>query len=496
MAGDSADRLFLAVDQGTTSSRAIVFSSDGAVCSLGQVDLPVSFPQDGWVEQDPLQIWETQLEAIKQALAQVDVEQIACLGITNQRETTVVWDRQSGRPLAPAIVWQCRRTQELCQSLKDGGKQDFVRQKTGLILDPYFSASKIRWLYENYPDVQIAVDSGQAACGTVDSWVLYNLSNKKVFRTEASNASRTMLLSIHDCSWDDDMLSLWGIPKRVLPEVVHSAGDIASTSLFGPDIPITGILGDQQSALLGHGCVSPGGVKCTFGTGAFLLLNTGSKLAVSETGLLSTVAWQIKGQKTQYALEGSIFIAGAAVQWLRDQLGIIADSAETEAIAKSIDSSAGVVLVPSFTGLGAPHWDSTVRAAIFGMTRDTGRAHIVRAALEGCAHQLADVMEDENFDNTDLLRIDGGMSANRFFSQTVASLCQCRVETPSFTERTALGAARIAAIGSGECESLDEAVSQFRVPGSTNEVFSPELSDELLKDMRSNWKDAVRRLLC
>lgn len=494
MSGKVVEPLYVALDQGTTSSKAIVFSKDGRVCGIGQVDLPVSFPADGWVEQDPQLIWQTQVEALKRAVKDIDPTHIRAIGITNQRETIVVWDRASGKPLAPAIVWQCRRSESLCEALRSAGKQEFVRKRTGLVIDPYFSASKIRWLYEEYPDVKVAIDSGSAACGTVDTWLMYNLSNKTAFCTEPSNASRTMLLSIDDCQWDDELLALWDIPRRVLPEVKPSAGEFATTDILGPEIPITGVLGDQQSALLGHGCLQAGGVKCTFGTGAFLLLHTGAQVASSETGMLSTVAWDVPGSDTQYALEGSIFIAGAVIQWLRDQLGIIAHSAETESMAQRVDNSGGVLFVPAFTGLGSPHWDPTVRAAILGMTRDTTAAHIVRAALEGCAHQLADLMEDEHFSKTTSLRIDGGMSANRFFSQTVASICNTTVVTPSFAERTSLGAVRIAAVGVGDCASLEEAVSQFVVPANTDEVFEPENSDVDFSEMRLKWKDAIEKL--
>lgn len=493
-ANSKATEVIVALDQGTSSSRAVAFALDGTVLAIEQEPLSVHYPHDAWVEQDPDEIWHTQQKVLHAVLEAVPLGSVRALGITNQRETTLVWDRLSGKALAPAIVWQCRRTAALCQQLREAGKEELVRERTGLVLDPYFSASKVRWLIDFYPEVAKAVTAGTAVFGTVDTWLLYHLSGKRALLTEPSNASRTMLMSLHTGDWDAELLDLWQVQSRSFATIVNSAGTFCTTQYRGCTIPITGVLGDQQAALLGHGCIRQGMSKCTFGTGAFLLAHTGETPPHSESGMLATVAWRLPSGQQEYALEGSIFVAGAAVQWLRDNLKLISSAGESEQLAASVANSGGVVFVPSFTGLGAPHWKPEVRGAIHGLTRDTTAGHIVRAALEGVAHQLCDLLEDAQFEHCQVLRVDGGMSANTVFCQILADLTGRDIEVPSFSERTALGAARMAALGAGIFDSLPAAIGGLHVPSDRINRFEPSIALPERASRRQQWKYVLERL--
>src|SRR5690606_24989595 len=430
----------------TTSSRAILFDREGRVVAVAQQEFRQRYPQPGWVEHDPEEIWATQLATAQQVLNQAGVSpaDVAAIGITNQRETTVLWDRTTGKPVAPAIVWQDRRTAGMCDALKAEGAEAVVREKTGLVLDPYFSATKIAWLLDNVPGLRARAERGEIAFGTIDSWLVYRLTGGRVHATDYSNASRTMLLNIHTLAWDDELLALFGrIPKAILPQVLPSSHIYGETdpALLGAPIPIGGIAGDQQAALFGQTCFDAGMAKNTYGTGSFLLLNTGTRPVASRNGLLTTVAWGVGGQ-VSYALEGSVFVTGAAVQWLRDGLGIIASAAETEALALSVEDTGGVYLVPAFAGLGAPYWDPYARGIPVGITRGTTRAHVVRAALEAIAYQTVDVMQAMEQDAgvpLRALRVDGGAAVNDFLMQFQADLLNVPVERPAVTETTALG---------------------------------------------------------
>jgi glycerol kinase len=452
----AARRFVLALDQGTTGSTALVIDPDGAVRARGYAELPQHFPRPGWVEHDPERIWSTTEEAAGQALRAAGVAgaELAAIGITNQRETAVVWERASGRPIYHAIVWQCRRTAEMCDRMKAEGLEPLFRRKTGLVLDAYFSGTKIRWLLDHLPGARAKAERGDLAFGTVDAWLLWRLTGGRVHATEPSNASRTLCFDIEKLAWDAELAAALGVPMALLPEVRASTGPFGETAgggLLPAGIPITGIAGDQQAALFGQNCLEPGTAKNTYGTGCFVLLNTGTRPVASTHGLLTTVAWSLGGGVT-YALEGSVFIAGAAIQWLRDGLGIIAQAGETQALAESVPDTGGVYLVPAFVGLGAPYWDSYARGTLLGLTRGTGRAHVARAALEAIAYQSRDVLDAMAADAgapLRALRVDGGAAANDFLCQFQADMLGVDVLRPAVTETTGLGAAYLAGVGAG-----------------------------------------------
>lgn len=483
----------LAIDQGTTSTRAIVFDRDGHKLGSHQVELAQSFPQSGWVEHDAERIWGDTQSCVREALlaAQRTAAEITALGITNQRETTVIWDRANGQPIAPAIVWQDRRTADFCRLHAD--RSDWLAAKTGLLLDPYFSATKIAWLLAEVPEARARAERGELAFGTIDSWLLWKLTGGQRHATDATNASRTALFNIHTQAWDDELLDFFQVPRGLLPEVMDSAADYGSTlpALFGAAIPIRGIAGDQQAAVVGQACFAPGMIKSTYGTGCFLVLNTGTQCVRSKSRLLSTVAYRLQGETT-YALEGSIFVAGAAVQWLRDAVHLIQSAGETEALARSITDSQGVYLVPAFTGLGAPYWDPEARGAVLGLTRDTGLAHIVRAALESVAYQtrdLLDAMASDAVAPTEL-RVDGGMVVNDWLTQFLADALQVPVVRPQVTETTALGAAFLAGLGAGVYQSLDEIAALW----VEQRRFIPSMPSTQANALLVGWRAAVARV--
>lgn len=487
----------LAMDQGTTSCRAIIFSSDGTMVGTAQKEFTQIFPHDGWVEHDPTEIWATQIGVAHEALAKtgLDGADIAAIGITNQRETTVVWDKHTGKPVYNAIVWQCRRTADYCDSLKEQGYGDVVRAKTGLLIDSYFSATKIRWILQNVPGAMEKAQNGDLLFGTVDTWLIWMLTGGKVHATDPSNAARTMLYNIHELCWDAELLELFGIPACMLPEVLPSSGVFGYTklSLFGAEVPIAGVAGDQQAALFGQCCFDKGDVKNTYGTGGFMLMNTGETAVTSQNGLVTSIAWRI-GDKTQYVLEGSVFVCGAAVQWLRDGLGIIRSSADTEKLARSVPDNGGVYFVPAFVGLGAPYWDPYARGSIVGLTRAATKAHIVRATLEAMAYQTADVlavMEQEAGTAVNSLKVDGGASANKFLLQFQADVTGKQIVRPCCIETTALGAACLAGLAVGVYDSLD-AIHKIYRPDAQ---FDAQMSDEQRNTLYTGWKKAVERTL-
>ena len=485
----------LAFDQGTTSSRAIVFDHDGAIVAVGQQEFQQIFPQPGWVEHDPAEIWATQIAVATEALgrAQLRHRDIAAIGITNQRETTLVWDRETGFPIYNAIVWQDRRTADFCDRLKRDGHEEFIRQRTGLVIDAYFSGSKVAWILDNVAGARAKAEAGKLAFGTVDSWLLWQLTNGASHITDVSNASRTLLFNIHSLKWDDDLLALLRIPASMLPEVRPSSevyGQVSSTLGVG-GVPISGIAGDQQAALFGQMCVSPGLTKNTYGTGCFLLQNTGERPVDSHNRLLSTVAWQVGG-KTMYALEGGVFIGGAVVQWLRDGLGIIKRSADVEALALSVPDSNGVYVVPAFAGLGAPHWDPYARGIIVGITRGTTAAHLARAAVESIAFQVADLLEavrDDSAIELPELRVDGGAAANDALLQFQADVLGVPVVRPRVTETTALGAAYLAGLAVGFWDSIDSLARHW----SVDKRFEPAMPRSQADARRAEWREALNR---
>ncbi|HAR68978.1 MAG TPA: glycerol kinase [Thermus scotoductus] len=488
-------KYLLALDQGTTSSRAILFSLEGRPVAMAQREFRQLYPRPGWVEHDPLEIWESQLGVAQEALRQAGVEarEVVALGLTNQRETTLVFERGTGRPLYNAIVWQDRRTASLCQELKAQGLEPLFRERTGLLLDPYFSGTKLAWLLANVPGLRERAEKGEVLFGTVDTWLLYRLTGGRVHATDSSNASRTLLFNLHTLSWDEELLGILGIPPAMLPEVRPSDGEFGATlpELFGAPIPIRGVLGDQQAALFGQAALAAGQGKCTYGTGAFLLLNTGERPVPSPKGLLSTVAWSVRG-KVSYALEGSVFMAGAVVGWLQG-LGLIRESAEVEALAREVADSGGVYLVPAFTGLGAPYWDPYARGAILGLTRGTSRAHLARAALEGVAFQVLDVvraMEGEAGLSLKELRVDGGMAQNALFLEIQADLLGVPVLRPRVTETTALGAAWMAGVGAGVL-----GLEAVREAWTLEARFLPRLSPSRREALYQGWRRAVERAL-
>lgn len=488
-------KYLLALDQGTTSSRAILFSLEGRPVAMAQREFRQLYPRPGWVEHDPLEIWESQLGVAQEVLRQAGVEarQVVALGLTNQRETTLVFEWGTGRPLYNAIVWQDRRTASLCQELKAQGLEPLFRERTGLLLDPYFSGTKLAWLLANVPGLRERAGRGEVLFGTVDTWLLYRLTGGRVHATDPSNASRTLLFNLHTLSWDEELLGILGIPPAMLPEVRPSDGEFGATlpELFGAPIPIRGVLGDQQAALFGQAALAAGQGKCTYGTGAFLLLNTGERPVPSPKGLLSTVAWSVRG-KVSYALEGSVFMAGAVVGWLQG-LGLIRESAEVEALAREVADSGGVYLVPAFTGLGAPYWDPYARGAILGLTRGTSRAHLARAALEGVAFQVRDVvraMEGEAGLSLKELRVDGGMAQNALFLEIQADLLGVPVLRPRVTETTALGAAWMAGVGAGVL-----GLEAVREAWTLEARFLPRLSPSRREALHQGWRRAVERAL-
>lgn len=470
----------IALDEGTTSARTLGFDSNGAVQALAQEEFTQRFPHPGWVEHDANEIWAAQKRTLDTVVEQVGAEHIGAIGITNQRETVVVWDSATGKPLAPAIVWQCRRTSDHCQRLKAEGAEPWVRERTGLVLDPYFTATKLSWLFENVPGLRAQAERGGAKIGTIDTWLLWNLTGGKVHATDGTNASRTLLMNLHTRQWDDELLKLFGVPRACLPVILPSDAEFGTTVLGGREIPIRAILGDQQAALYGQGCMAPGSAKNTYGTGCFLLKNVGEAVPTPPTGLLATLAWERSGANPVYALEGSVFVAGAAIQWLRDGLGTLESSGQSEELARSVPDSGGVMFVPAFTGLGAPYWQPEARGLIRGLTRGTNRAHLARAALEAVAHQSADLVGA--MEGIEVLRVDGGMARNNFLMQLQADYLGVPVERPAMTEITAFGAARLAA----------EAMGHAMTPGAeTLTRFSPQLPPAAREAARRAWNAAV-----
>ena len=490
-------KYILALDQGTSSSRAIVFDEQGKPKAMSQKEFTQIFPKPGWVEHNPMEIWSSQASVIAEAITSIGIngKNIAGIGITNQRETTIVWDAETGQPVYNAIVWQDRRTSAYCNKLKKQGKTDFIREKTGLILDAYFSATKVRWILENVKGARERANEGKLRFGTVDTWLIWMLTQGEIHVTDVSNASRTMLFNIRDLKWDKELLELFDIPESMLPEVKSSSEIYGYTkaTLFAKEVPIAGIAGDQQAALFGQMCTEPGSVKNTYGTGCFLLMNSGEKPIMSTNNLLTTVAWKI-GDTVNYALEGSIFVAGSVVQWLRDGLGIIRTSKDVEKLAASVPDNGGVYFVPALTGLGAPHWDQYAKGSIYGITRGTTAGHIARAALEGVAFQTMDIvraMEKDAGCPLKELKVDGGASKNNMMMQFQADILGTTVTRPKVTETTALGAAYLAGLAVGYWESIDHIKSQWMV----DKEFQPQADEETVKTLREGWADAIRRTL-
>ncbi len=486
-------RFILALDQGTTSSRAMVVDKTGAVVSIAQHPFKQIYPQPGWVEHSPTEIWSSQSGVATEALAKADLTQqdIAAIGITNQRETTIVWDRETGEPVYNAIVWQDRRTAEFCDALRSGGEGATIQSKTGLIPDAYFSGSKINWILKNVDGARQKAAAGKLAFGTVDSWLIWKLTHGAKHVTDVTNASRTMLFNIHSMDWDDELLRLMEVPRSMLPEVVASSGECGATAGFIAGVPIAGIAGDQQAALFGQMCTTAGMAKCTYGTGAFMLLHTGAQPMASNNRLLTTVAWKV-GNNVEYALEGSMLMAGAVVQWLRDELHMIRSSAEIEELAASVESSNGVVLVPAFAGLGAPHWDQYARGALVGMTRGTSRAHIARATLEGIALQATDVLEAMQADSglpLAQLRVDGGAAANNLLMQIQSDVLGIEVVRPKNAESTVLGAAYLAGLAVGYWPDKETIARQWQV----DRIFKPAMDAKTRSSVRAQWKRALGR---
>lgn len=488
------NQYILAFDQGTTSSRAIIFDQKGMVVSLAQKEFAQFFPQPGWVEHDPSEIWSTQIGVAAEAISKagLTVKNIAAIGITNQRETTVVWNRKTGKPLYHAIVWQDRRTASFCDELKLNGVDKTIRDKTGLIVDAYFSATKIKWILDNVTGARASAENGELCFGTIDTWLLWNLTQGSSFVTDVTNASRTMLFNIHTLQWDDDLLKIFNIPASMLPKVSSSSEVYGTTEniLSAQNIPISGIAGDQQAALFGQMCTQPGMVKNTYGTGCFMLMNTGEKPVASTHNLLTTIAWQVKG-KTQYALEGSVFIGGAIVQWLRDSLGIIKSSSEIESLAAKVNHSDGVVVVPAFAGLGAPHWNQHARGTITGLTRGSTAAHIARAALDSIAYQTMDVlkaMEADSGIEIKELRVDGGATVNNLLMQFQSDILNTNVVRPVITETTALGAAYLAGLAVGYWNDMAAIQDQWQA----DTIFTPAMDDITRNNFTGEWHRTVK----
>ena len=491
------NRYVMALDQGTTSSRCILFRQDGSIASAASREFPQLFPRDGWVEHDPMAIWSSQISAAYEALLRIggSWQEVAAIGITNQRETTVVWDRQTGEPIHPAIVWQCRRTAEDCEQLRRAGYGKMIREKTGLLLDPYFSATKLRYILEHVEGARARAAAGELCFGTVDTWLMYRLSGGRIFATDYSNASRTMLFNINTLSWDDELLALFDVPRAILPEVKPSSClfGYSDSNVLGAAIPICGVAGDQQAALFGQYCFDPGMVKNTYGTGGFLLMNTGSLPCYADNGLLTTVAWGI-GERVTYAVEGSVFVAGAAIQWLRDGLKIIDAAQDSEYMASKVPDSGGVYVVPAFSGLGAPEWDPHARGLIIGIHRGTDKCHIIRATLESLAYQTADVvalMQDCAGMPVQRLWVDGGAASNNLLLSMQADILGIPVERPAGIEATALGAAYLAGLSAGLYRDLDH----IRENKQIDRVFTPALSEEARAEKLAGWRQAVSRCL-
>lgn len=488
------DKYIMALDLGTTSCRCIIFDKNGRICSVAQKEFAQYFPQPGWVEHDAEEIWATQTGLMYEAMSKIDItiNEIAGIGITNQRETTVLWDKETGRPVHKAIVWQCRRTAGYCDELKKLGMAEFFRSKTGLVLDAYFSATKLRWLLDNAAGVRERAEKGKLLFGTVDSWIIWKLTGGKVHVTDYSNASRTMLFNIHTLKWDEEILRVLKIPQQILPEVKPSSHVYGYTDskLFGREVPIAGAGGDQQCALFGQTCFERGEVKNTYGTGGFMLMNTGTAPVNSHNGLVTTIAWGVD-DKVEYALEGSIFVAGAAVQWLRDELGLIRDAAESEVLAKSVPDANGCYVVPAFVGLGAPYWDQYARGAIVGLTRGVNRNHIVRATLESIAYQVNDVLmamqEDSGMPITSL-RVDGGACDNDFLMQFQADILNTSVVRPYCIETTAMGAAYLAGLAVGYWRSKEEILANHVIAAE----FKPQMGQAKRENLLQGWHNAVK----
>lgn len=490
-------KYILALDQGTTSSRAIVFDHEGQICSVAQKEFQQYFPKPGWVEHNPNEIWGSEASVIAEAISTIDITglDIAAIGITNQRETTIVWDIDTEEPIYNAIVWQDRRTAAFCDQLKVEGLTDTIHQKTGLIVDAYFSGTKIKWILDHVPGARKRAEQGKLRFGNVDSWLVWRLTRGEVHVTDVTNASRTMLFNIHDLKWDEDLLKLLDIPASMMPEV-KSNSEIyghTKTTIFAHKVPISGMAGDQQAALFGQMCLEPGSIKNTYGTGCFVMLNTGEKPVMSRNNLLTTIVWQI-GNKVNYALEGSIYVGGSVVQWLRDGLGIIKSSSEIEELAKTVPDSGGVYFVPALTGLAAPYWDPYARGTITGITRGTTAAHIARATLDGIAFQTYDIaqaMAKDMDDRLTELKVDGGASRNNLLMQFQADLLGIKVVRPKITETTALGAAYLAGLGVGFWNSVDELRRQWKV----EHTFEPNPDNDAIRTARKGWADAVGRTL-
>jgi len=488
-------KYIMALDQGTTSSRCIIFNESAEIITVTQKEFNQYYPRPGWVEHDPMEILESQIGVAKEALAGsgISPEDISSIGITNQRETCILWDKNTGKPYCNAIVWQCRRTSYMCKELKKNGLESMVKSKTGLLLDPYFSGTKIKWILDNIDGVKEQALAGNVLFGTVDSWLIWNLSGGKCHVTDVSNASRTMLFNINTLSWDEELLSLLGIPSSILPEIVPNAGHICytDTSVFGSPIMISGVAGDQQAALFGQGCYSVGDCKNTYGTGCFLLMNTGNKPNISNSGLISTVAWKL-GDEVTYASEGSVFIGGAAIQWLRDEMKLIDSAPVSETEAQKVENSGGVYVVPAFTGLGAPYWDPDARGIITGITRGTSYLHIIRATLESIAYQVEDILsllKEETGKQITSLSVDGGASKNDLLMQFQSDISGIDVVRKSCTETTALGAALLSGLGSGVYGSLDDVRSLL----FAEKTFTPQMENDKRQALYNGWKQAVKK---
>ncbi|GAC11066.1 glycerol kinase GlpK [Paraglaciecola chathamensis] len=486
----------LAIDQGTTSTRAIIFAPDSSIIAVAQQEFAQHYPNDGWVEHDPEDIWSSTVVVCRQAISEAIAKgaRIAAIGVTNQRETTVVWDRNTGQAIYNAIVWQDRRTAQTCRDMQDKGLFDVVNSRTGLLLDPYFSASKVAWILDNVDGAREKAEAGDLAFGTIDSFLIWRLTDGQMHATDVTNASRTNLFNIHDMAWDPKLLEVFNVPKSVLPEVKECADDFGHTTedLFGFSLPILGVAGDQQAASIGQCCFNEGAIKSTYGTGCFVMLNTGTKAFNSKNKLLTTVAYTIKGE-THYALEGSIFIAGAAIQWLRDGIGVIRSASETEDLAKSLDDEHGVYMVPAFAGLGAPHWAPDARGAVFGLTRGTTNAHFVRAALESVCYQTSDLLHAmaEDGVSLDKIRVDGGMVGNNWLCQFLAGILDVTVERPKIMETTALGAAYLAGLKAGIYQSCEQLASMNEVESS----FEASMASSQRRKLISGWENAVQSTL-
>lgn len=486
-------KYILALDQGTTSSRAILFDHDGKVCTSANQEFKQYYPQPGWVEHSAEEIWQSQLSVVQRALstARARTQDIAAAGITNQRETVVLWDRATGKPLHHAIVWQCRRTAAMCDQIRRDGFDQTLRAKTGLVTDAYFSGTKIAWLLENVPGARERAERGELACGTIDTWLIWKLTHGRVHATDVSNASRTLLFNINTLAWDEEILNYFHIPRSLLPEVKPSSEVLGEAELFGGTIPIAGVAGDQQASLFGHQCFRPGSIKNTYGTGCFLLMNAGAAVPQSKSGLLATVGWKRNGATT-YALEGSVFIAGAAIQWLRDELGLIKDAAESEKVATAVPDAQGVYFVPAFVGLGAPHWDAYARGTIVGLTRGANRQHLVRAAIESMAYQtraVVDCMAADSGIRPDVLRVDGGAVRNNFLCQFQADILGIAIERPATSESTAVGAAYLAGLATGYWKDEQELAPQLKI----SRRFEPAMDAARREELYAGWQRAVER---